>query len=159
CRNRLLDLVKAFEKPVTVPSALDLGPSRELLPPGCNKLEIAVMQSLEQLKSSELIDLDGKVQAMLRKKFTALVHVCTTAANILPNVEGEMQRVLEENAAEHMKATNVVEMFLAKYPKNLAACEEIVAVNDKAAPSLTVGAAASPTELTIVVVPDEEGAD
>jgi hypothetical protein len=159
CRTRLLDLVKMFEKPVVATSALDLGPSRELFPPGCATLKNAVDRSLEQLTSDRLIELDGKVQLLLRKQFTALVHVCTTAANILPNVEQAMQHELEVHAAEHLKAANVVEMFLARYPKNIDACEEIVATHEKAASALAVEPAASPTELALVVIPAEEGAD
>ena len=162
CRARLLDLVKAFATPLPVQKALELGPGHDLFPPGCSNLTDTVAKFLDQLTADDLVEIDQRIQKLLRRKFTALVHVCTTAANVLRIVEDEMQKKMEEYVAERLGATNAVKTFLAQYNEEQAAQGEITAAHAGAAPRLAPGADASgsaPGEMSIVSVPDESVAE
>ncbi|MBL8798758.1 MAG: protein kinase [Planctomycetia bacterium] len=159
CRTRLLDLVKAFETPLPLPKALDLGSGRDLFPPGCQTLDEAVNQFMTKLTEEELHDIDTRVQALLKRQFTALVHVCTTAANLLRDLETAMQQELETFVAGRLGSSNAVETFLGQYPQDKTARQEIAAAHQEAAPSLTVEPNAPSNELTVVVVPTDAASD
>jgi serine/threonine protein kinase len=160
CRVRLLDMVKSFDLPLDTRSALDLGPGRNLFPPGCQNLEEAVNRFISQVSGDELIELDGRIQNVLRQQFTALVHVCTTPMNqILKDVEAAMEREMQAHVTERLSTANAIETFLALYEPANTAASEVAEAHQKAAPRLQVEAAASPTELTLVLVPDESSAE
>jgi serine/threonine protein kinase len=159
CRTRLLDLVKSFETPLPLPKALDLGPGRDLFPPGCQTLDEAVTQFMNKLTEEELHDIDQRVQALLKRQFTALVHVCTTAANLLRDLETAMQQELESFVTGRLGSSNAVETFLGQYPQDKTARQEITTAHTEAAPQLTVERSAPVHELTVIVVPTDTAAD
>jgi hypothetical protein len=64
------------------------GPGRDLYPPGCPTLLHAVDQLTGSLMADDMLELDGQVQAMIRERLTALVHVCLTTANVVRSVGG-----------------------------------------------------------------------
>jgi hypothetical protein len=61
-----------------------------------------------------LHDLDQRMQTLIRREFTALVHVCLTAANMLRNLEVAMQKETETILEGRLVGTRVAEMYLAQ---------------------------------------------
>ncbi len=89
-----------------------------------------------QLTEQDLNVLDAKMEAMLKKQFTALVNVCLTSGNVLKNVEDAMRRTAEEFMAVRLSEMNVAEMFLEQHPDASQAAEEITSFFDEAVPQL-----------------------
>jgi serine/threonine protein kinase len=158
CRTRLLDMVKAFESPVESHAAVALGPERELFPAGCYKLEDTVAKFVNEVSSEELFELDQRVQTILKARFTALVHVCTTAANLLKDLEPAMQQEMEAFVADRLGATNAVETFLAQHAEEARANAELQAAHKEAAPRLALEPSAPSSEMALVIVPAVQAA-
>ena len=159
CRARLLDLVRAFEAPLPTDSALNLGKGHDLFPPGCNTLDETVNKFLEQVTEEEMLDLDQRIQVLLRRQFTALVHVCTTAANLLRDLELVMYTELETFVATRLGTTNAVETFLAQYAEDRDAKAEMTAAFKDAAPLIALDSKAGGNEMGVVLVPADPSAD
>src|SRR5208282_3137371 len=71
CRTRLSDLQKGFDAPVTSvqqQAAEVTEPGRDLFPAGCQNLEDAVNRFLQNVTAEELLDLDQRVQTVLRRQ-------------------------------------------------------------------------------------------
>jgi len=159
CRARLLDLVRAFEAPLPTDSALNLGPGHDLFPPGCGTLDETVSKFLEQVTEDEMLDLDQRIQTLLRRQFTALVHVCTTAANLLRDLELVMYQELETVVAARLGTTNAVETFLAQYAEDRDAKAELTSAFKDAAPQLPLDPHAGAGEIGVVLVPGDPSAE
>jgi hypothetical protein len=86
---------------------------------------------------------------MIRRQFTALVHVCLTSANLMRNLEVAMQELAEGLVKGHISSLNAAELFFAEYADDSAAEEAIRSAFDEAAPELTSRGG----EVGIVVVP------
>src|SRR5262249_35730065 len=111
CRTRLGELLRAFEGPAEGGRPEKEGvPGRHLLPSSCGTLDEAVEQLLTRVPPADLEALDQKVQAVIRQQFTALVHVCMTASNLLKNLEGAMQHEAEPFIESRLLGTDVLTM-------------------------------------------------
>jgi hypothetical protein len=85
---------------------------RLLLPEGCQSLADAVRRTDEGVTAEHLLEFDRRVQTLLRKEFRALVHICTTSANVLrtlmPALRQEARGFLEARLAD----TDVAESYM-----------------------------------------------
>jgi serine/threonine protein kinase len=172
CRNRLTELAKSFGTPtrrmVANLTAKKTGTVRYLFPTGCRTLEDAVTQLLDSISEEHLNDLDERVEVLIRRDFTALVHVCLTAANLLRNMEHAMQKETEMVLEGRLVGTKVTEMYLATQedggPVPEAALEDAIARGfDDAAPNMSGlingSRPARSSEIFILAAPADAAAD
>ena len=113
CRQRLSELADLFSE---ANAAVDLQPAagRCLFSGGSENLRAAVAQLVGTVSGADLQALDQRVQAMLRKQFRALVHVCTASSSVIRNVAPAMQEETEAFLADRQAGRNVTDMYLAQ---------------------------------------------
>jgi serine/threonine protein kinase len=116
CRQRLSELAGLFGNEGEV---ADLVPAagRCLLPGGCESLREAVKQMENGFTAADLHALDQRIQALLRKQYRALVHVCTAMSNVIRNVAPAMQQETEAFLGERLGGVSVTDMYLAQNAK------------------------------------------
>jgi serine/threonine protein kinase len=138
CRVRLGELLRMLEEPADTPDSTQAKTAviKHFYPAGCKDLKETVEHFEARLTEEQLNDLDVKMEAMLKKQFTALVNVCLTSGNVLKNVEDAMRRTAEEFVAAQLGAMNVAEMFLQHHAQSGKATEEIAGFFDEAVPQL-----------------------
>jgi serine/threonine protein kinase len=156
CRARLADLEKALSKPLET-KAVDVnhGPGRPLFASGCTNLREAVDHFLHTITPEEVQDIDQRVQAIIKQQFTALVHICTTPTNLLPNLQEEIRKELESYVATRLGGAGVVETFLDQFHLDQAAREEISSAHGEAMPKLALERPRQLEECSVVLVPEE----
>jgi serine/threonine protein kinase len=158
CRDRLGDMLKAFEDAVKLErktQALPSGPGRRLFPGGCRDLAQAVGQHLGTMTPAQIEELEVRMQAMLRKEFAGLVNVCLGAANLSKNVELAMQQEAEGFISAGPMGPDVAGLLLEENPEEDQAIGEIVTAYDEACPDLTVRNAGE-TQTCVLAIPDGE---
>lgn len=147
CRVRLAELNRAFEEslPGELPPSGSGGPRRHdeshigerLLPAGCQTLDGVVALVLADFTPERLLELDGRMEEMLKASYNALVHVCLSNANILKPVQSAMLGVARAFAEELLPPASVVELFFEKCPDQGLARAELAAHYDEAAPEIS----------------------
>ncbi|HZY84233.1 MAG TPA: tubulin-like doman-containing protein [Gemmataceae bacterium] len=162
CRVRLTELLRVLDEapedaPAGGPTPARLG--REVFTAGCTALAEAVEHFLQGVGPDSLLELDVRVEAMLRQQFTALVHVCLTHANILKGVEQAMLKTASDFAGEQLPPTTVAELFLEQHPDEEQAAGEVAGFYDEAAPELAPRKAAQAPELSVLAAPPGEGGE
>ena len=90
----------------------------------------------EEIGAEELVEVDQKIQQVIRRDFTALVHVCLTSANLLKNLERAMIGEAEQVAATRLTGIDVAELFLARQSDEEHAGAPIAAAFQVAEPPL-----------------------
>ena len=139
CRVRLAELQRLLEAPPDT-SLSEPRAGRLVLPAGCKDLGEAVDGFLAGVGPEALLELDGRVQAVIRSQFTALVHICLASGNLLKNVEAAMLETAREFAGEVVGETNAAELFLEQHPDEGEAEGEASAFFAEAQPELVAGA-------------------
>jgi hypothetical protein len=179
CRNRLADLARSFEKTEDGRGKRDDGSSsyssggssvfdgpglgEYLFPPELNTFEEAVSNLYSSDTNTDLQNLDQRIEAVIRHQFTALVHVCLAAKNLLRNLGAAMQREAEMILAERLAATNVVDLYLTRQKQAGAdaqqVAEDVAQAFDQARPHLrtlvTDARRAAPREMYLFAAPAE----
>lgn len=167
CRVRLTELLRLLEEPTPAEAPLasssrsprDGGIGRKLFLSGCKDLHEAVELYLNGITPEHLLELDVRIEDMLRRNFTALVHVCLTSANILKDVYASMLTVARDYAAEHLPPTSVTDLFFEQFTDPQEAESEISNCFDEACPEILPsrsGHALSRTsELCLIATPDD----
>ena len=159
CRVRLAELQRLLEAPV------DSGESepragRLLLPAGCDGLAEAVEGMLAGVAPEALLELDRRIQEVIRGQFTALVHICLASGNLLKNVEAAMTACAREFAGELVGETDAAQLFLEQHPDEGQAEGEASALFAEAQPELSPGPAApAPAEVCVLAAPAGEAGD
>jgi serine/threonine protein kinase len=168
CRVRLSELHRMFEE---VPpeeagmsaqgtSSREASIERRFFLSGCSNLREAVDLCLSRIGPEELLDLDARIEAMLRKQFTALVNVCVSKHNMLRDVQAAMLQVAGEFATRHQAATTAAALFLEQAGDDDTAEGELASFHAEAEPELGSGrtrhGAAPPTELCLLAAPEDE---
>ncbi len=168
CRVRLTELARLFEESAAKVSPAkpgksagrDEGLGRKFFVSGCKDLGEAVRLCMEKITPKNLLDLDARMEAMLKKSFTALVHVCFTTSNVLKDVQASMASVANDFAAEQLPSLSAASLFFEQHPDESQAEGEIGSFFDEAAPEITPGRQALVTEFVanhaIVSAPDDE---
>jgi hypothetical protein len=164
CRVRLGELLRLLETPPGRDSLLGpaggrkWGIGKRLYFAGCRNQREAVEHLLEGVTPEHLLDLDGRIEEMLKAQFTALVHVCMTTQNILKDVEAALLRVASDFAAELLPPTTAADLFFEQHPEAEAAEGEVARYFDEAAPELSAGRNPRPgppvAEVALVTTPD-----
>jgi hypothetical protein len=143
CRNRLKELCRSLEADqVPGDPSLEEGPGlgRYLFPAGMLTLEEAGDKLFNRVQAADVQELDGRLQALIREQFTALVHVCLTASNMLKSLEAVMLREAEAVLAQKLVGCNVVDMYVARHTDGEAGtaglAQEIASAFTAATPEL-----------------------
>jgi hypothetical protein len=152
CRVRLTELLRLLEEPALEAdrpagrpqrAAHDRAPAgrpareiagRYLFTSGCRDFPEAVETFLAGVTPEALRELDAGVEAMLKERFRALVHVCLSEANVLRHVQAAMLETAAAFAAGLMPQTDVAEMFLDQNAGLGQAGGEVASFFDEAAP-------------------------
>ncbi|MBY0525773.1 MAG: protein kinase [Gemmataceae bacterium] len=153
CRQRLGELVRAFESPEGGGRSSDPAPGMCLLPSGCRTVNEAIQRLLDGLTPADIRDLDEKIQGMVEQQFTSLVHICLASGNLIEALEGVMQQTAEAYAGARLVGTNVVEMFLNQHPDESNALHDIENGFADTIPELAGAAAAREAEVRILALP------
>jgi hypothetical protein len=158
CRNRISELTKTFDAPMSAGSVAEPGPGRDLFPAGCRTIKDAVSQVMERVTVEDLLELDQRIQAILKRQFTALVHVCTTPNNLLRELSFAMQQEAETYVAARLGVANAVETFLDQFRNTNDAMREVADAQREATPRV---GANIPTAhpFSLVLVPSDNQAD
>jgi hypothetical protein len=166
CRVRLGELLRLLEQPAALdPSfhgaeAPPIG--RRVYPSGGKDLRETVEQQLARFTPEVLLELDGRMEALFKERFTALVNICLTGTDVLKNVEQAMLKVAGDfvagRLAEGDAGGDVAAMFLEQHPVEEQALGEVAGFFAEAAPEVPAGPAAlgagRGAELSIVAVPE-----
>jgi hypothetical protein len=158
CRNRLTELLKAFESPMGASQVPEPGPGRDLFPAGCRTLNDALTQVMAKVTEEDLLDLDLRVQGVLKKQFTALVHVCTTPSNMFRELGYAMQQEAEAYVASRLGAANAIETFLDQYRNSTDAVRQLGDAHREALPG-SVPDAPRDHSFALVAVPSDNLSD
>ncbi len=155
CRVRLGELLRKLEEPAdsAVSSAAQAAIGKHIFPTGCKDFAETATYFEDRLGPDALLVLDGRMEAMLKKQFTALVNVCLTSGNVLKNVETAMLQTAERFVAEQVGEINVAEMFRDHHPDAAQASQEIVGYFDDAAPELPAERRGNGAELCVLATP------
>jgi eukaryotic-like serine/threonine-protein kinase len=117
CRARLTDLAGLFGEP-------DIGNGPRLEPPaagrflsanGCKSAEDAIEQLQNSVGANELVELDTRIQGMLRGQFKALVHICMSSANLLKSLAPAMHKESRTFLRSRLGETHVAEVYLRHF--------------------------------------------
>jgi len=167
CRVRLVELQRMYEE---IPpeekslshqgtsSARQSGIGRRFYLSGCRDLREAVELCLKEIGPEQLLELDQRMEKMLKKRFTALVHVCLTSQNILRDVYLALQETARHFAMELLPPVQASDLFFEQYPREEEAEAEIAQYFEEAAPEWVVSqrqSVGSPAlaELCVAAVP------
>ncbi len=159
-RARLGELLEMFRPPEAAAQRAG-GAVRHLLPAGCRTVEEAVAQIDEGVTPDRLLDLDQKVQVVLRKQFRALVQVCMTSTSVLKTLAPAMLQEARAFLEPALASADVAEQYLEQFAETAegsateALQRDLKEVHAKAAPELR--GLASPNELFILSVPPGSG--
>jgi hypothetical protein len=138
--------------------------ARLILPAGYKDVAGAAAGLLARLGADALRELDGKVEAMLKEHYVALVHVCLSEANVLTQVSRSMLDTARAFLEGQMAPTDVAAMFFEQHPDAGQALQEINDAFETAAPEplwrkgSATGTVPDVSEVCILMTPPgEEG--
>jgi hypothetical protein len=154
CRARINDLARSFEAlpPVTAGEG-QAGHGRQYFPSGCGTLQEAADQLLAVVTPDRLQDLDRRIQDLLQRQFTALVHVCLASSNVIRNLEQAMLHEAEAFVATQLVNADVAEMYLYHHPEDGTASEALVKDFDEAVPRVVVRGSGYGQEVRMISLP------
>ena len=158
CRVRLTELQRLLETPAEG-AENETRAGRLVLPAGCKDLSQAVDGFLAGIGPEALLELDVQTQAVIRREFVALVHVCLASANLLKNVEAAMVGTAQTFAGALLGKTNAAELFLEQHADEEEAKDEAAAFYDEAQPELAPRKAAPASEICVIATPPGTAGD
>ena len=96
---------------------------------------------------------------MIRKRFTALVNICLSPANILRDVELAMLETAEQFCNEKLPTATAAQLFLEQQPDQEQAADEIGGFYDEAKPDLMPPRSSRSDSVTILLAPPDEAGE
>ena len=133
------------------------GPGKFVFRQGCKDLAQAVGEGEAALGPDALLELDGRIQKVIRKQFGSLVQVCLAPANVTRNVARAMSAAGEAFVAERLAKADVARLFLDQHSTQDAAVDELIALYEEAVPepsrTATARAVAAQAEVTVLLTP------
>jgi serine/threonine protein kinase len=156
CRARLGELVAIFADSTKGQSAGETGPPAGcyLFAEGCKSLDEAVRKLECSVTPTEMLELDGRVQAIIRKQFRALVHVCMTSANLLKVLAPAIQKEVRSFLRSRLSENDVADIYLAQFGDGgeQQAEDNLAEAFELAAPEIIASAPAR--ELDLLALPE-----
>jgi hypothetical protein len=136
---------------------------RRLFPSGCKGLAEAVDRLVAGFSPDDLLDLDAQAEETVKSRFTALVHVCLSPANMLKDVQAALLETASAFAATRLPEVSVAQLFLEQQADEQAAEWEAATFYAEAAPELGPGRearrSAPAAELCVVALPAGQGGE
>jgi serine/threonine protein kinase len=160
CRDRLGELLRRFEDSNHKATlAEDRGPGRAIFPDDCRSLEDAVQRLVEPIRAQDLGTLDGRVQELIGKHFTALVHVCLASSNLLKDLEASMLQETEAFVSSRLAQADVAQIYLEQQDGEAAARQDVAHVFDEAAPQLSDKGGPGAPEICVLAAPTSQAGE
>ena len=102
---------------------------------------------------SELLELDGRVQSLIRRQFKALVHLCMSSANVLKVLAPVMQKETRSYLRSRLGDFSVSDIYLRQFGENgdQAAADQLAEAFELASPEVI--ASAPVREMNCLAVP------
>jgi len=155
CRTRLKELQQLLEEGdpelATRKSESDLGKpktsrfeslagyGRNLYLEGSDNLGTAIRQTMEQMDDEAVLELDTEIQKVIKKQFTALVHVCMAPAHLTRNLEAVMRQTAGTWLSHRLGTIDSAELFLGQFSDDEGMKAEIESLYEEAMPELNLG--------------------
>jgi hypothetical protein len=153
CRQRLGELLEAYEDLGGKTTTTEPVPGACLMPAGCNSVEDAVRRLCNSLTQSDRKKLDHLAQEFMRHQFGSLTEVCLSSSNVVKDLEGPLQQVAEGAVTSKLVATNVVDLFLGQHANDTSAVFDIRQAFVSAAPELARPLGDSQDEVRVLALP------
>ncbi len=117
CRARLNELLSLLAEPngTALPAGGKATAWRCLLPPGCRTFEDGIRRLERAVTADELVELDRRVQPLLRKRFKALVQVCMTSGTVLRTLAPMLLQEARTFLEPHLDGSDVTALYLAQH--------------------------------------------
>lgn len=152
CRQRMTQIYETVDD---ARRKLEIGVGRAFLPAGVASAEEALESLVGSIRAEDILEIDNKIQAAVRRQFKSLVAACLGDDAKL----AELIHVLRDEATawidEQLGKESVAERYLELMPSETELTADLTAVLGQAAPELG-GARSSPeSELSYVVVPND----
>jgi hypothetical protein len=143
--------------PVPTPPAFTQGRVRHVFPEGWQDMTQAVEGLMERMSPEILMELDVRLQKMIRANFVALVHVCLGSKNATKEVASAMRELAILFVEEKLGECDVSQVFLERLSNPEQAGEELADLFEEAVPDPSTPAAARaarpPRERLVVGMP------
>jgi hypothetical protein len=159
CRARIGELHALFEGGEIKSLADGPAAGRYLFSEGCKSLDEAVKKLDGCVTPQHLVELDGRIQGLIRRQFKALVHVCMSSANVLRVLAPAMRKETRAYLQTALGSTTIAQIYLEQFgdesdpPERLQ--DDLAEAFEKACPEV---AASSPVrELNLLGVPPGDG--
>jgi hypothetical protein len=162
CRARLADLAAVFcdagngqYSRLEAPAA-----GRYLSATGCKSVEEAIDRLQASVGNTELVELDTRIQALIRSHFKALVHICMSSANLLKAVAPAMHKETRAFLRSRLVETNVAEIYQGQFQNgphdaDTRLEDDLAEAFEMAGPDVVASAPLS--ELNLLAVPSGPG--
>jgi serine/threonine protein kinase len=137
-RARLTELGRLLETPPEAEKESTERPplTRCVFPAGCQTMKEATDRFVEAFTPELLLQLDEKIQEVIRRDFTALVHICMTSKDMTKDVENAMIDTAMEFAGAMLAEPNVADLLLEQFPEADEITNELADYFSEAAPEL-----------------------
>jgi hypothetical protein len=118
CRARLADLAGAFDEigPAHAPRLDPPAAGRYLSSNGCKSVEEELDLLQGNVGPNELLELDHRMQTIIRGQFKALVHICMSSANVLKALVPAMHKETYAFLTTRLGETSVTDIYLQLFP-------------------------------------------
>jgi hypothetical protein len=157
-RVRLTELARMLEPPPKADTDHEPRLTCTVFPTGCMNLSEATEKLVASFTAPRLLELDAKIQAVLCRDYTSLIHVCLTSKNMLKAVEGAMIQTAVEFAGSTMAEANVSEILQTLYPDPADLRGSIAEFYAKAKPKLSDHSPEA-AELFVLAMPKGSASD
>ena len=158
CRARLQDLTALFTEAAGVKNGPQPTPGagRYLSANGCKSVDDAVKQLEAAVGPEELVELDKRMQALIRTQFKALLHVCVTSANVLKSLAPAMHKEARAFLRARLGDSGVADIYLQQFQvgqngDDTRLEDDLAEVFEAASPDVVASPAAS--ELNFLAMP------
>jgi hypothetical protein len=138
---------------------VDTGLGLHLLPAGCRSLE-EVMERLDQeVTLQELVEFDGDLQSVIKRKFTSLLQVCMSTSTRFQELDEILRIEAEEYVQQRLGGDNAAAIYFRQFATEELMIENIQTVYQESMPDLLGGRGARQLEIRLLASPSGELGD
>jgi serine/threonine protein kinase len=163
CRQRLSELQRSLEdrylpgRPQQA-VAINLGPGRHFLPGDALSVEDAIETLIRQVRPESMLELDEKVQAIIKRQYKSLLAVCLAANEMFKDLPGIIRQEAEAHVESLIGTGSVAATYLDRQGTDQEVTADLAAAFEAATPVLPGPRSSSP-ELTFLVLPKDEAGE
>jgi hypothetical protein len=157
CRERLSDVrAQLAEARYSQDKQGYLGPCKVVLPVGCTSIEEAAERLVGNFAGEDLLELDARTQAQIRKQFTSLGSCCidkTDQSKGIADLIFEQARLYLDDRLGNWNAAAV---FFESIEQEEAAQSDVMQAYDEAMPELLGNRNRPESQMCLLTVPNDE---